>query len=89
MKSSEKCFLKVNTENLWSRAGYGCISSWHLNLVMFKCLPYGIVLCSMKASELNGLWRATEAWHFKGSLLRGHSVAVYIPQHTGDAKTMG
>lgn len=64
MKSSGTCFLRVNIEKLGSRAGYGCILSWHLDVAMCKRLHTALA-GSMEAAGLTGLWKAAEAWHLR------------------------
>lgn len=55
-----------------------CISSWDLNLVMYKILLYVTGFGDMKLIGLKGSWRETEAWFREAASqslkrdLRGH-----------------
>lgn len=52
---SGKYFLRVSTQELWSKVGQGCIPCWKLNLA--------IVSISHSALVLVGQLKAVEAWH--------------------------
>lgn len=52
---SGKYFLRVSTQELWSKVGQGCISCWKPNLA--------IVSISHSALVLIGQLKAVEAWH--------------------------
>lgn len=51
---SGKYFLRVSTQELWSKVGQGCSSCWKLNLA--------IVSSSHSALVLVGQLKAAEAW---------------------------
>lgn len=57
------CFLRVNTQKLWSRESSGKISIWKSNLVMLKSLPHATGFDKNEAVGLKKLWEEAEEWH--------------------------
>ena len=73
MKSGKFVF-RFRIQKLWSIWDQDCISSWQLNVVVCKSLPNDDGLGNMKASNLQGSWRASEAWHHVAWLEPGEAI---------------
>lgn len=57
-KSSEKCFLWVTTQKLWSRGA--CTTSWKQNSVR---VSHMLLVSLMKITDSKRSWLDAEAWH--------------------------
>lgn len=44
VKSPEKCFLRVSTQNLCSRGGQGCVFCWQLVVIVLRVTKKVLVL---------------------------------------------